>query len=61
MFAARRFAASTRRLAAQQPPRRFGSHSAHSEPVNEGLGVSSFPRLFDLELGNELQCASNAM
>ncbi|KAJ5204123.1 uncharacterized protein N7498_005002 [Penicillium cinerascens] len=42
MFAARRFAASSRRLAAQQPPRRFGSHSAHAEPVNEGLGRSFY-------------------
>ncbi|KAJ5147666.1 uncharacterized protein N7443_000745 [Penicillium atrosanguineum] len=42
MFAARRFAASSRRLAAQQPPRRFGSHSAHAEPVNEGIGRSFY-------------------
>ncbi|OQD78309.1 hypothetical protein PENDEC_c001G01687 [Penicillium decumbens] len=42
MFAARRFAASSRRLAAQQPPRRFGSHSAHAEPMNEGFGRSFY-------------------
>ncbi|KAJ5677398.1 uncharacterized protein N7477_003031 [Penicillium maclennaniae] len=42
MFAARRFVASSRRVAAQQPPRRFGSHSAHAEPVNEGIGRSFY-------------------
>ncbi|KAJ5884040.1 uncharacterized protein N7473_010926 [Penicillium subrubescens] len=41
MFAARRSAASTRQLM-RQPPRRFGSHSAHSEPVNEGFGRSFY-------------------
>ena len=43
MFAARSSAATTRQLL-RQTPRRFGSHSAHSEPVNESFGVScSFP------------------
>ncbi|CEO58581.1 NADH-ubiquinone oxidoreductase [Penicillium brasilianum] len=41
MFAARRSAASTRQLL-RQTPRRFGSHSAHSEPVNEGFGRSFY-------------------
>jgi hypothetical protein len=59
MFAARRFAASSRRLAAQQPPRRFGSHSAHAEPVNEGIGVSSYPPAADLEVSDELQRTPN--
>lgn len=58
MFAARRVAASGRRLAAQQPPRRFGSHSAHAEPVNEGFGVSS-PLPVTVELGHELPEISN--
>ena len=44
MFAAKRSAASMRQLLRTQPPRRFGSHSAHAEPVNESFGVSSSPR-----------------
>ncbi|KAJ5577829.1 uncharacterized protein N7459_006793 [Penicillium hispanicum] len=42
MFAARRSAASMRRLALQHPPRRFGSSHAHAEPVNESFGRSFY-------------------
>ncbi|KAF7713897.1 Uncharacterized protein PECH_006752 [Penicillium ucsense] len=41
MFAARRSASTTRQLL-RQTPRRFGSHSAHSEPVNESFGRSFY-------------------
>ncbi|EPS25999.1 hypothetical protein PDE_00935 [Penicillium oxalicum 114-2] len=41
MFAARSSAATTRQLL-RQTPRRFGSHSAHSEPVNESFGRSFY-------------------
>lgn len=39
MFFARRSVASVRPLLRNQQPRRFASHAAHAEPVNEGVGV----------------------
>jgi hypothetical protein len=41
MSFARQSVASARQLLRNQQPRRFASHAAHAEPVNESFGVRS--------------------
>ncbi|PLB34078.1 putative NADH-ubiquinone oxidoreductase 178 kDa subunit [Aspergillus candidus] len=51
MFLARRSVASTRLLLRNQQPRRLGSHAAHAEPVNEGVGRSFYVTIGSIASG----------
>ncbi|EGD96033.1 hypothetical protein TESG_03494 [Trichophyton tonsurans CBS 112818] len=51
MFLARRATAPARRALVQRQPRRFDSHSAHHEPVNEHLGRGFYIAVASIPVG----------